>query len=343
MCFVLLLSTLFIFSHSSNNWICKYSINSSYGLKQFLGELGPREKICINISIFDYFIVFNQAPDDLKIYEYHSLLNGTDLELYSTYYLQDISIYTHIKALFAYQIITSYKGGVVSFCYGSLPDICKTGIIFTNDDRIDSIFLSGSQNPPYNIGTNDDLCIVSTVQALQSFSVDMQTDVCCDKLFVYQSMEPIFAFSGPVSDGFIINATYEPVLLRFVSDAQAEDSKYIKINMGSDAIYFPYESGIVFYDPQDQIQPSCSKDKCTFYKFYHIKIIIIIIISIIGIVVIFSILFYVTTKCCCPYYIMYSVPQSKDQKSIWQANDQHVEDRGELQGYFALDPILRPK
>lgn len=340
--YFVLLNSLFILSSSSINSTCKYYINSPYGLKQFFGEIGPRENICINISLSDYFIIFNRAPDDLKIYEYHSSLNGTNVTYYSEYYLRDISIYSHIKALFAFQIITSYKGGIVSFSYGTLPDICKTGIFFTNNLYIESIFLSGSQNPPYKIGVNDDLCVVSTVQTSQAFSVDMQTELCCDKLFVYQSMKPVEAFSGSVSETFVINATNEPVLLRFVSDNKAEDSKYVKIGMGSTGD-FPFESGIIFYNPQDQVQPDCPKSKCTFSQFFHIKIIIIVIIALIGTAIVFSIIFYITARCCCPYYVMFSVQPSKDHKNIWQSNNQVVEDRGEPQGYFALDPILRPR
>lgn len=342
MCYVFIMSSLFVFSNSLLNPKCKYNITSSYGMKQFSVELDSYDSICINISIFDYFIVFNHAPDDLRIYEYHSFLNGTDVSYYSDYFLDDISIYRHIKALFAFQMITSYKGGNVSFSYGSLPDICKTGIIFTNNHYLENIFLSGSQKPPYKIGVNDDLCIVSTVQAYQSFLINMQTEVCCDKLFVYKSMIPIDAFSGSVDGELNINATDEPVILRFVSDDQAEESKYVKITMGSDGD-FPSKAGIVFYDPREEMQPNCPKDKCTFYKYFHIKTLIIIIISIIGVIIVFSAVFYITARCCCPHFIMFSVPPPKDQKNIWQENNRHVEDRAGPQGYFALDPILRPK
>lgn len=344
MCFIFQLSTLFILTHSSEKRICKYNITSPYGLKQFIGKIGPNETICINISITDYFIVFNIAPEDLRIYEYRSSLNGTDVTYYSDYYMRDISVYSHIKALFAYQIISTNKGGTVSFSYGSLPDICKTGIFFTNNPYIESIFLSGSQNQPYRIGVNDDLCIVSTIQASQSFSLDMQTDVCCDKLFVYQSMKPIDAFSGPVSNIFIINATDEPALLRFVSDNKAENSKYVKIGMGQTDGEVPFESGIVFFDPREEIQPSCPTHNCTFSQFFHIKIVAIVIISLIGVAIVFSFTFYVTARCCCPNYILYSVQSQKNnQENLWETNNQHVEDRAEPQGYFALDPILRPK
>lgn len=343
MWFILLINTFFILTKAQK---CKYHFSSPYGMKQFAGRIEPGENICINITFFDYFIVFNQAPLDTTIYEYRSSLNGSDLSLFSVYGFEQIDIYAHISSEFASQTITSAKGGFYSFAFGSLPDICKTGIIFTNGKYIESMSFSNDQEIPYKIGINDDICIVSTIPGMQSFSIDMQTEKCCDKLFRYQFMKAVDAFSGyDVDNQTEINATLEPVVFRFVSDSISDKSKSVKISMGTYDGEDPFEAGIVFYDPR-KAEDDCQTEKCTFLRFFKVKIVLIVIASVIGIVVLFSAMFYFTSKCCCQYFIVYQgnnqSVENKDQRNIWPSSNVTADNRNEPQGYFALDPILRP-
>ncbi|OHS98956.1 hypothetical protein TRFO_34684 [Tritrichomonas foetus] len=329
--------------HKSNN-TCSHIIVSSYGMKQFSANLRPNELVCINITIFDYFIVLNQMPEDSIIYEYRSNPNGTERYLYSQTSLDQLNIYMHIPSPFASQTIYSKKGGFVSFAYGSLPDLCSTGIIFTNSQHIDSIIFSGTEDRPYHIDINDDLCIVSTIPAIQSYSLSMQTEKCCDKLFFYKSMIPQSVFGGSISETFDVDATEEPAIFRFVSDNKTDEYKYIKVIMGSDGL-FPFEAGIVFYDPLNNSNV-CPDGKCNFSDYFDIRAIIYLILGIILIILSFSLIFYFSARCFCPHFVIYTATQNhqtSENNDLFGNSVSSVESRGEIAGYFALDPILRPK
>ena len=314
-------------------------------MKQFSEILNPYDSICINISVFDYFIVFNQIPSDTIVYDYRCELNSNELKLQSITIYNDIHIFLNISGPFASQTISTKKGGLVSFSYGSLPNICKTGILFTNNQYIDSIYLSNAQTMEgYHIDTDDDLCIVSTIKANQSYSLSMQTEKCCDKLFVYRSMSPVIAYSGPVDETFILDSDDEPVVFRFVSDNTTEESKYVKIVMGSEGGDFPYEAGIRFYSP-----PNNSKvcpDYCPLSKYIILIEVSIVLGIIIGTILIFLAIYCISSRC--RRRRSSSDLSDKDRpnsnsNSILLSKYSSVENRNEPNGYFALDPILRPK
>lgn len=282
--------------------VCNVTINSEIGLRQFRKEFHSGAEICINISVFNYFIIYGEMNDDVKVLTYRSVLHTSELSLYSYESASTLGTFSHIPVPFASQTIILPSGGNISFSYGSLAGLCKTGIFLTNVQN-GAVLFQKDLNPPNDLSINDDKCVIFTSNGIQKFIVDMIIDQNHNKLLIYYNYFNFTAISGNLKQIMTLNSTVYPTIFRYMSD-DTISSDYFSIEIHSQG-FSPYRDSQEFYDPKTGFKcpspPHISiKDWIDWPSFFMYGGITIVI-------VLFSTaIFYFISMCMCPSFVIYT-------------------------------------
>ena len=320
---------IFIFFNKSEEYLD--TLLSSADLVTYSNQFMEIGNISIDIKTSNYFIIFTEFPLNCTLYEYTSY-DDENYELSSITMLNDIKLYRFIEFPFAKQIISMPFPGKISFTYGSIQDMCTTGIIISNYPQY-SITLSKYSTNYTNIGRNEDKCIIFVIPTTQEFVVSLN-GVNSD-LYLYNN-GAISTFTGTNFRQFQIHAENYPTIFRYKSDFL--ESISIKISMKSNEMD-PSFAWTVFHDPS-QIKHCPFIEECTLYKALHADIIIIVVCSVVSIIILaFIVRYIIKHKDLCKKKD--KEPENKQQKADWPSQNDKGEIRTEPTGYFAMDPILR--
>ena len=196
---------------------CSYTIDSKYGLFNFRQQAKRGEEICVNISIFPFYFLLNEVPDDIIIYHYKSFITTSDLSLYGNYTGDNIPNYILIRNPFSSITIRFKKDGIISFSYGAFNGICKTSVYFSNKKNV-SLDLSNTKNSDIKVtNINEDICIILTNQALQNVTVKKMSSGI---MFYYKSNNfndyNLFT-DDKINFNLINNGNEIPLILRYLS------------------------------------------------------------------------------------------------------------------------------
>lgn len=315
----------FFFAHILSE--CNVLLQSSIGLQNYDEVVTPDTSICINISVFDFFVVLNNYPPDLTVTAYSSNKINEKSTVYSA---ENIPLFIHLSGPFGSCTLTTKKGGVFSISYGSLPNICRNGIIFSSKNSINLDF-NQTAKWPFKIGNNDDICVVLTSKGEHNYFLDMKTEQCCDKLINYNGLVPNYAFSGNINNiQFKIDANKIPSVFRFISDDKI-DSQSLSMAM----LTTTQNAGITktdFYKPTNEGE---RKQKCSFFDMVEVKVFAIAFGCIICFELVMGLGFYCLTKF--KYnYLIFPSSSNKNKNNITR----NPNDIMEPPGYYALDSIM---
>lgn len=316
--------------------ICTYTIQSQIGLQRFDDILINGNEVCINISSFPFYLIFERMNCTTVISEYKSINHSMELSLYKETSAKDLqNNYLVIPDPFASVTFSIKSPGRLSFSYGSLPGMCSTGVFFATSSYA-QLSLHYKSSKPYDISFMDDKCFIFTSFGSQKFSLILDTEFCCDKLFVYHNFTTFTAFSGYKSVIISMNSTNNPILLRYISD-DATPSNLISITMQSEE-HHPFKDSVDFYDSNN------SQIECPTQPSFHFPwvILLCVIASIIFLTILFGIGFYYCSLWKCPHFVKSQHSVSVDQ-FILPSENVGNEKGAEPKGYYILDPVLRPK
>ena len=304
---------------------------SSSDLVTYSNQFSETGNISIDIKTSNYFIVFIEFPLNCTLYEYTSY-DYVNYELSSVTLVNDIKLYHFIEFPFAKQIISMPNSGKISFTYGSMQDICTTGIILSNYPQY-SITLSKYANNYTNIGRNEDKCIIFVIPTTQEYVVSLNG--VNSNFFLYTNGKAINSFTGTNFKTFKVDAETSPTIFRFKSELL--ESTSIKISMKSNEMD-PSFAWTVFHDPTE-INHCPIVEECTLYKALHVDIILIVLGSILFLLICFFVArYFIKNKDICKKK---DKETEKPKPSDWPSGNDKGEIRTEPTGYFAMDPILR--
>ena len=322
---------------------CSHVITGGLGLRTFRAHLtDPNDEICINISIFPFFIVFGEMPGDMEYIEYRSFNDTSRLDFYKSGIGELLPSFQVINLPFASVTLRCPSCGVVSFSYGSVQSICKTGIFFTNF-RNSMIDLSSSFQSEKSLAQNEDKCIVFTARNVQRFHMFFALSGC---LIVYNGTFDFIKLTGEDEFDFQFNMSNEtPSIFRILTGESIMEERFsISIENESPK---PFNEFTSFYDPINRSEANCPPNKpCNVLDLIDLELIGIITAFSIASLIVFAALFYVLSITFCPSLFrknrtISSLPSKDDPKSLSTEN-LVAEKTVEPKGYFAMDPILRP-
>lgn len=307
------------------------SLYSTVNLQTFRQTFDTPGEIEIDIRTFNYYIIFIEIPLNSTLTEYRSN-NELKLKYYDTFNIYDIDLYRYIEYPFAKQVIKISTGGTVSFAYGSLQDMCSTGIIMTNYEGC-TFVLSQHFSNYTKLGKGEDKCIIYTnPSSTQMYLLDLSG--LNGRIILYQNGEAYLEWSGTGQKYTTVDASKAPVILRVMTDPVLQSDK-IRIAMGSYAC-IPYRSMTYFWE--NNVNHCGDLDKCSLYNALHVDIILIVIASIVCVAILFSITYYIATRTWCKRLSTSAPQEGKSAVSI--STTEKGENRTVPTGYYVMAPIL---
>ena len=319
---------------------CSTTINGTYGLRSYLLRINPGDKVCVNVSAYDFHLVFSETGPGLIVREYRSFLKTSTLTLYRVYEKTGVPPFLVVKQPFAAFEIETESSATISISLGSLAGLCSSGVLFTNFVDID-IELSTSNSYPYDLGPGFDKCVIFTSNGMQEYDIDM---TCRGKMFVYSSddLGNYQYYYGEKSMFFETDAKNNPTMLRFLASRSGQYER-LSVAMRS-RIIEPSKQWVEIYKPVEGVNVTTPTPKsCVITDFINFPFVGICALFVICGVILLACFVYIIARWKCPRFVQYSPkPRSIDP------NDSLMESvpgekRVKLQGYFALDPILRPR
>jgi hypothetical protein len=321
-------------------WACqRFSLDSGPGMRNFRQQLSSGDDIVLNISTFDFIIVFGEFFSHTVVTEHRSFLFTTKLSPYRSYIGSSLPPFLDIQVPFASYVIEATSDGTFSFSYGSLSGFCLDGVSVTNFPQI-TISMSSTMPSPNNLQPGMEKCILFTAQAVQTFTVKLG---CHGKLIVHLANSEPLVYTGDDEFQFSTDGKQAPTLFRYLSLSESES---ISVTMSSEG-YLPTKEWFGFYDPYPHPNRTCpgpkSCDLANFVDFGEVGW-----WSVIGFVsiIVLGFLVYVSAMWKCARCVQYS-PQPRtagenEPKEIIPADVLILEPRTTPRGYFSLDPVLRP-
>ena len=332
-------SMFFLFVACCSPRGCSTTINGTYGLRSYFLRINPGDKVCVNVSAFDFHLIFSDPGPSLIVREYRSFLKTSTLSLYHVYEKTAVPPFLVVKQPFAAFEIETGTSETVALSLGSLAGLCSSGILFTNFVDID-IELSSLNPYPYDLGPNFDKCIVFTSKGLQEYDVKMN---CKGKLFVYSSsdLRDYQYYYGDKTMSFATEAKSNPTMLRYLATGK-EQNDCVSVSMRSQDEQ-PSKQWVEIYRPvngRNRTRPT--PKPCVITDFIDFPAVGIYTLFVVCGIVILSCLVYIIARWRCPRIVQYSPkPRSVDPNdSLMESTPS--EKRAKPRGYFALDPILRP-
>lgn len=300
------------------------NVSSGAGLHTYRKELPERTQICLNISVFGFFVVFNSCPDNMVIYEYRSYLRASELSLFDVYYGNQVGLFLYIRDPFASLTFFLPNGGIVDITYGSLPNMCRNGVIISNKMGLLTI---GSSTSKLQLLPSSDECVLISSSGLAQVSVDNSL----------KNGDQVLAYSNSLRPQAIPSIIDNPFLIRFITNSIiGSRSSKIDVSFPNNPQY-PDE---MFYEPYSKVNASCDPTpECNIWIFISpAQLILYIVFFILALALIGGIL-YATVKKYCPKDV--SKPENeKEHDSVKFASvNTLMEARTEPAGYYAMDAI----
>ncbi|OHT12322.1 hypothetical protein TRFO_17906 [Tritrichomonas foetus] len=332
-----MLLAIILFQRVSAN--CTYFINSGVWISNFrVTTTNKDDEICINISSHPFFIIFGEMPQNLKYYEYRSFNDTKRLDLYHSGTGELLPSYMRIQYPFASITISCPSGCTVSFSYGTLPSMCKTGIFFTNF-RKSQISLSSVFQYEKSLASNDDKCIMFTARQIQNFNIDLNID---GTLLIYRNIYEYDIKYGIKEFFYSVNATFHPTIFRILL-GNSTRSQSVSITIDNDSPS-PFNEFNSFFDPINRSNAPCPEtEPCNIFQIIDFELVAIIIAFLISSIIVLVALFYVLSITFCPSFVSKgSIDENKEAQTSLSPDNLMPMKGNELKGYFAMDPILRP-
>lgn len=320
--------------------ICTYNIHPNIGFSTFYHLIEVDEEICINITYFPFFIIFNKMPQNMKYLEYRSTKNTKDLTLFRSFDGEYLSYFFRIEYPFASITMFCPRGDFVSFSFGTFPGICKTGTHITNFRKY-QFELSSKYQQKNSILPFDDKCVLFTSIGIQRIQIDYDL---LGNLLIYKNAFDFQLLDGKGWIDFSVNSTSMPTLLRILI-GNTTHSQRASFFIENDSPP-PLNEFNVFYDPVNRTIPPCdNNESCDFVSKIDWELIGIILAFIIASLAVFSALFYVLSLLYCPNFIQHTplkINELRTESSLSISPESMTSSNPEPRGYFAMDPILRP-
>lgn len=318
---------------------CTYQRASGPGLASHSGTYGNRSNVCINISAFGFFFAINSVPDDAVYYEYRSFLVEDQLSEYYKATGKQIPYVRFIKNPFASISIYLPTGGYVDFTYGSLPNMCATGFLFTNSNNTMFSFNAKAKQPEYVANGFEDKCIIFTSTKEQHISYVSNFDPDQDKVILYQDLYKPSSLYVNGEESFKLGTSRYPTIIRLLIFSHRNENS-MQLNMQSESL--PYKQEYQFMLTYNRSKVMCPYiEPCDLWRFISLTTLILWIVIIFAVMIVGCLVTHMIVQRTCPQFI--SAEKNEEKTPVqFASTNALLEARSEPKGYFAMDPFLRP-
>ncbi|EAY20561.1 hypothetical protein TVAG_239350 [Trichomonas vaginalis G3] len=309
---------------------CADRVQGSTGMYFYSQTLGCSVNICVNISVYDFYLIINELPANSEVIEYRSYIGDKKLMYSKTYYPPNVPFYIQSSIPFASYTIRLGSEGYCEFMYGSLPNICKTGLILTSEVN-KTIQLSSSASGYYKIRSYEDKCILFVLAKQINVSIKSNADNIDRRFLLYQNYDNPLPALQPNID-FSLDCVFRPFLLRFLSKGQ---NSFLSISIAAD-VALSNNLKTEYREPNN-FTKLCDEKECTIWEFMSPNILTLSILFTVLFIFLASVFVYFMMICCCPKFM-------GDKKSTTgkpaSKKSAILETRSEPEGYFAVDYLI---
>lgn len=309
------------------------------GIKNYISYLNETTEFLINANTDHFYLIFNELPPESILKIYIGSVNN-DYHLNKTLNVDDLGLYVFAEFPFTKYVLLTKNTGKIHLSYGSLQDMCNSGVLITNLNQVNFDFSATNESEYFGLRVGDDKCIIFTDSSQQALMLALEG--VNGKLFVYEATYPSKVIYQRGSNLVNVNGKDYPIIVRYVSHS-AVNSNTIRVAMVG-SVEDPLQPRIAYNFYPAHI-PDCPIDTCTFSKAIHMYEIGIALILILSIIILSYIIYYVLVLTACDRFRKYIRPtESTDSPRVeWPSNKMRGENRSEPNGYFTMDPILRPR
>ena len=245
-----MLLTLLLYQYS-----CNYVKTNHLGAEMFTTELEKGETLCMNISYYPTFVIFENFAKDTKfdVIKHYPVTESPELR--KSTYIRYLNNYISILEPFAQIIFTAESSDLLSFTVLSIPGMCDDGIFFTTKTK-NQIILSTEGTGFNKIAPFSDKCVFKSVPGETNVSISYETDSNWSQVFIYDAFDDFYSLSNDDSHSF---NTASPLFYRVLV---GEHSNYNKVTVSFDsddelAGYMPREDYFYF----EEIVDYCESEK----------------------------------------------------------------------------------
>ena len=229
-----MLLTILLYQYS-----CNYVKTNHLGAEMFNTQLNKGESLCINISYYPTFVIFENFAKDTKFDEIKHYPLPSSPETRKSTYIRYLNNYIPIIDSFVQIVFTAESSDILSFTVLSIPGMCDDGIYFTTKTK-DEIILSNSGFGFNKISPFSDKCVFKSVPGETNVSISYETDSSWSQVFVYDSFDDFYSLSNDDSHSF---NTTSPLFYRIIV---GEHSYYNKVT-----VIFESDDELAGYMPRD--------------------------------------------------------------------------------------------
>ena len=191
---------------------CTYQYQNNLGAELFSQEMNEGEKLCINISYYPSFVVFDDFEKDTLFSIFtHSPLADSPQSVKSTY-IRYLNNYVPILDPFVQIVFESESPVNLSFTLLSLPGMCNDGIYFTTKTN-ENYILSTEESGFNKISPFHDKCIFKSVTDETNVTMSYSTDSHWSQAFVYESYDRYYSIGNNETHAF---STTDPYFYRII-------------------------------------------------------------------------------------------------------------------------------
>ena len=174
-------------------------LNITRGVHHITHSINRGDSLCINITQFPFYIIFDSFPSSLTYYEYASrspqrystrdkVFNSSNYETYRAFEIPYASITFETTRTIDF-----------SFTYALLPGYCQTGTYFSTDN-IDSVSMTPKSSGFYKIGNYEDKCFIYPIYtSALHLSVKQMSYDSMDRIFLYHNYSDCTPYAGNIS------------------------------------------------------------------------------------------------------------------------------------------------
>ena len=227
---------------------CTYQYQNNLGAELFSQEMNEGEKLCINISYYPSFVVFDDFEKDTLFSIFtHSPLADSPQSVKSTY-IRYLNNYVPILDPFVQIVFESESPVNLSFTLLSLPGMCNDGIYFTTKTN-ENYILSTEESGFNKISPFHDKCIFKSVTDETNVTMSYSTDSHWSQAFVYESYDRYYSIGNNETHAF---STTDPYFYRIIV---GEHSYYNQLSISFESPDDSQGGGYPLIFLEDQIDP----------------------------------------------------------------------------------------
>ena len=310
---------------------CAIKLYGNPGFFQYHENFDSSRYICINITTFRFFLVWNNYPLDTEVIYYKSIPGDSTLIKANVSYAPNLPLFSEISNPFASVTIKIPSGGYVDFSYGSVPSMCKTGLVITNGLEYKNTFSYQKTDSISKLDYFEDKCILFSSRGSLNVSFRSNFDGVSQRILTYQNIISPQVIKDYSYSFINYDLLSQPLIIRILT--QKKESE-LTVEMTSDGLH-PTLVETGFFDTE--FVNNCPDEECNLWVFVQPDIFAVYLAFFIVLFIVILVTIYVLFLWKCPEKVGSSPRVDGLDSTPFASTSALLEARTEPAGYFAVD------